>query len=228
MVSNKYRKIPMKFNISQLERIIIAVLTNAFNVKFVSNVKRLFSYFDPNSYKTEYTKEVRVYIISQLTDIILTHKITDKETILGFLDTDGKYYNDSVELLNKLYDEELSENELALLDKTVSNQLKFNVLVENSKGLSDILLDLNTSNYDDIEEIVEKLENGIDVVNRDIRSARESIEDSKKDLSLSNSGFVNTLGNIISKERNPSYKIKTGIQYLNAMFNGGFEPGQHY
>lgn len=213
-------KITMKFNIAQLDRIIVALITNGFNKKFASNVSRLFAMFNPSLYKTDYEKELRVYLIKEITEIILNNNIEDKEGILAYLDTDGKYYNDSVELLNNLYDAEIPENELSLLDKTISNQIKYGVIVEQSDGLSDMLVNLKAENYDDLGDMMTQLENTIDTMNRNIKDARESLENAKKDMSLSNSAFVNYLGNLITKERNPASKVKTGIQYLNAMFNG--------
>lgn len=213
-------KITMKFNIAQLDRIIVALITNGFNKKFASNVSRLFAMFNPSLYKTDYEKELRVYLIKEITEIILNNNIEDKDGILAYLDTDGKYYNDSVELLNNLYDAEIPENELSLLDKTISNQIKYGVIVEQSDGLSDMLVNLKAENYDDLGDMMTQLESTIDTMNRNIKDARESLENAKKDMSLSNSAFVNYLGNLITKERNPASKVKTGIQYLNAMFNG--------
>ena len=213
-------KITMKFNIAQLDRIIVALITNGFNKKFASNVSRLFAMFNPSLYKTDYEKELRVYLIKEITEIILNNNIEDKEGILAYLDTDGKYYNDSVELLNNLYDAEIPENELSLLDKTMSNQIKYGVIVEQSDCLSDMLVNLKAENYDDLGDMMTQLESTIDTMNRNIKDARESLENAKKDMSLSNSAFVNYLGNLITKERNPASKVKTGIQYLNTMFNG--------
>ena len=213
-------KITMKFNIAQLDRIIVALITNGFNKKFASNVSRLFAMFNPSLYKTDYEKELRVYLIKEITEIILNNNIEDKEGILAYLDTDGKYYNDSVELLNNLYDAEIPENELSLLDKTISNQIKYGVIVEQSDDLSDMLVNLKAENYDDLGDMMTQLESTIDTMNRNIKDARESLENAKKDMSLSNSAFVNYLGNLITKERNPASKVKTGIQYLNTMFNG--------
>jgi hypothetical protein len=228
MARNVKEKISMKFNISQLERIIIALINNGYNKKFASNVKRLFDMFNPDFYKNEYEKEVRVYLVKQIAEIILVNNIDQKESILSFLDTDGKYYNDCTEILNNLFEEELPENELFLLDKNVSNQLKYSTIMEKSETLSDMLLNLKTENFDNLENAIEKLEDNIDAVNRDIKSARESLEDSKKDLSLSSSSFINTVGKLINKERNPSSKVKTGQQYLNTLFNGGMEKGRLY
>lgn len=122
-----------------------------------------------------------------------------------------------------LYEEELSDSELNLLDKTIADQLRYSVIMERAEGLSDKLMNLSAENYDSLEGMIRDLENDFDGINKDIKSARESLENARKDMSLSSSGFVNVLDNLIQKERNPSTRVKTGLQYLNAMFGGGME-----
>lgn len=169
-----------------------------------------------------------MYLVKSIAKIIIENKINDKQAILSFLDTDGKYFNETTEILNELFDKELNENEMTMLDHLISNQLKYSAIENKSSELRDLLLNLETENYDSLENHIYEIENKLDVLNRDIKDAKESLEDSKKDMNLSSNGFLNVLGNIIKKERNPSQKVKTGIQYINTMFNGGFEKGRVY
>ena len=221
-MANYRDKITMKFSSNQLERIIIALINNGFNKKFASNVKRLFDLFNPSLYSMEQDKIVRVHLIKDIVEIILKNNIENKDSILAFIDTDGKYSNDLIECLNNLYEEELNDSELNLLDKTIADQLRYSVIMERAEGLSDKLMNLSAENYDSLEGMIKELESDFDGINKDIKSARESLENAKKDMSLSSSGFVNVLDNLIQKERNPASKVRTGLQYLNAMFNGRF------
>ena len=225
---NYKNKIEMKFSTNQLERIIIVLINNPLNKKFVSNVSRLFNIVLEGSYKNDYEKEYRVYTIKKITEILNKHNIDTKDSLLGFLEFDGKYYNECTELINNLFDADIPTTEVELLDKQISLQLKYSSVSEKASELNDILINIQNDNFDDMEDVIGDLEEKLDNFSRDIKSARESIEDSKKDLSLASSGFVNYLGKIIDKERNPDTKIVTGIQYLNAMLNGGFEKGRLY
>ena len=226
---NNYKeKIAMKFNVNQLDRIIIALINNGFNKKFASNVKRLFALFSANTYTNDHEKEVRVYLIKEIVDIIAKNNIEDKNSILSLIDTDGKYYLDCTEILNNLFEEEIPESELELLDKNISNQLKYSAIMEKADDLNDKLLNLKAENFENLDSTIADLEASVDMMNKDIKSARESLEDAKKDMSLSSSSFINVLGDIIEKERNPATKVKTGIQALNQMLNGGMERSRLY
>ena len=123
---------------------------------------------------------------------------------------------------------EISDTELNMLDKLISNQLRYSAIIENSTQLSDMLINIQNENYDSLEDALVEFEGKVDNISNDIKSARESIEDAKKDLNLASSGFVTFLDGVIKKERNPATKIRTGIQYMNTMLNGGFERGRLY
>lgn len=184
--------------------------------------------FTYDSVNREYPKEIRVYLIKNIAEIIIEKNLTSREAILSFLDHDGRYSNDCVEILNELSVEEIDENELNQLDKLISNQLRYCNIEDKSDELMTMLTNLKTENYDSLEDQVKGISEFVDKFNRDLKSSRESLEDAKKDLNLSSSGFLNVLGNIIQKERNPSSRVKTGLQCMNLMLNGGFEKQRVY
>ena len=229
MAERNFRdKITMKFSVSQLDRIILALINNGYNKKFASNVSRLFNLFNMSMISNEYEKEVRVYLIKEITDIINKNNIEEKDSILAFLDPDGKHYDKAVEILNSLYELEITDAELAKLDSSITENLRYGAIMERTDKFEDMLLQIKTGNYESLDDAVNQFGEEVTSLSRDIASSRESLEDAKKDLSLSSSGFVNVLSNIITKERNPEMKVKTGIQALNIMLNGGFEKGRLY
>lgn len=229
MAERNFRdKITMKFSVSQLDRIILALINNGYNKKFASNVSRLFNLFNMSMISNEYEKEVRVYLIKEITDIINKNNIEEKDSILAFLDPDGKHYDKAVEILNSLYDLEITDAELTKLDSSITENLRYGAIMERTDKFEDMLLQIKTGNYESLDDAVNQFGEEVTSLSRDIASSRESLEDAKKDLSLSSSGFVNVLSNIITKERNPEMKVKTGIQALNIMLNGGFEKGRLY
>lgn len=228
MAQNFKEKITMKFNISQLERTIVALLNNGHNKVFAGNVKRLFDMFIEQSYKNDYEKEVRVYIIKKIANTIVNRDISNREAILSFIDFSGKYENEAVEIVNTLFELDIDPKELEMLDKLITQQLKFSVLGEDSAVLQEMLADLETENYEDFDNFIDKFEGSLNSINKKLKSAKESIEDSKQDISLSSDQFVNVLSDMIEEDRNPSAKILSGIRAINDAFNGGFEKGRVY
>jgi len=221
-------KITMRFNVSQLDRTIISLLNNGHNKKFAGNVTRLFNLFTEDSYRTDFDKEVRVYLVKKIAKTILEKDITSKDAILSFLDLSGKYESDAVEILNNLFEFPIDESELKEVDKMISHQLKYSIIGNDSNELADKLANLQAENYEDFESFIQEFQGSIDEMNKNLRSANESIEDSKQDVSLGSDGFVNVLDKIIKQDRNPSSKIKTGIRAINEVFDGGYEKGRVY
>jgi hypothetical protein len=227
-MKNFKEKITMKFNVSQLERTIVALLNNGYNKKFAANVLRLFNLFIEDSYRNDYEKEVRVYLVKKIANVITQKDIVLKDSILSFLDITGRFEEQATEILNNLFELVIEDSELQMLDKLISQQLRFSIIGEDSQNLTDMLTNLQSDNYEDFESFIDIFHTSVDTLNRDLRSARESIEDSKQDISLGSDSFVNLLGNIIKADRNPSAKIKTGIRAINEIFNGGYEKGRVY
>ena len=114
-------RINMKFNIPQLDRIIIALLSNAHNKKFASNVKALFEISSLDEHRADYSKEVRVYLIKKLVASIIVAGLSDRDSVLASLDIEGVYREDAIEILNELAEIELPENEVAAIDKLISD-----------------------------------------------------------------------------------------------------------
>jgi len=227
-MKNFKEKITMRFNVSQLERTIVALLNFGYNKKFAGNIIRLFNMFIEDSYKNDFEKEIRVYLVKKIAMVITEKDITNKDSILSFLDLNGKYETEATNILNNLFEMAIDDNELQLLDKLISQQLKFSIIGNDSTALSDLLTNLQTENYDDFEAFIEQFHGSIDELNRNLRSARESIDDAKLDISLGSDNFLNLLGKIIKEDRNPSVKIKSGIRAINDSFNGGYEKGRVY
>jgi replicative DNA helicase len=231
-MGNNYQKndkMLMRFSTYQLDRIIVMLINNGYNKKFASNTSQLFSIFNPTSYVNDYEKDVRVYMIMKLADSIQNNfNLNTKEQILAYTDFNGKYKDKCSDILDLNKDLEITDTEMDALDKQISDQLRYAKIENAAPELIELLTNLNTDNYDSLENEIIKISGSVDTINKDIKSARESIEDSKKDVDLSSGNFVNVLDKIITKQRNPADKVKTGIRMLNDMLDGGFEKGRCY
>lgn len=226
---DKYKnKMAMRFNVSNLERTIVAMLNNGYNKKLASNIIRLFEMFEDESYKNDYDKEIRVYLINKIGRIIIDENIVEKDSILSFLDLSGKYQDSATEIMDRLFELTIDESELLAIDKLISQQLRYGLLGRDSEKVVDMLTNMQTENYEDFDDFMENFDETLTEFSRGLRSARESINDSKKDISLGSESFVKVLDKIIEGDRNPSAKIRTGLQSINEMFNGGYEKGQIY
>lgn len=221
-------KIALKFNIPSLDAIIISLINNPMNKKFASNVRRLFGQLDPSSFRNDQERDIRVFIIKKLASEILDKRIENKNTLLNFLNLEGVYEVDATEIINNLFQQQLSEVESAAIDRQVASQLRYGLIGNKVEDVMDLLTSFQTENYTDFDEFISDFCSQVDGFNKDLLSARECFEDPKNEISLGDDNFVSLLDNIIKTEANPSSRIKSGIKAFNEMLNGGFEQGRVY
>ena len=179
--TNKFaNKVALRMSISQLERVIVALLNNSQNKKFATNVAQLFGQFDDESFASDFDKQVRVTIINRIADLIMMKKIDDKDGILSFIDLSGKYEEEATKILNKLFAYDIKAEELAELDSLISRQLKMAKIEPVVKKISDLNSQMETETYDDFSKFIEDYQQTIGDLNKGLIDARKSIEDASK------------------------------------------------
>jgi hypothetical protein len=224
-------KTEMRFNVGQLERIIVALLTDdsyIVNNKFVNNVYELFNSFKENSYINKYDNEVRVALIKTICDKRINDKLTDRASLITYLQTDGYYGEDFKELLDKLYTHSLDENELEYINTMISTNLLYGFIGEAAPEIMSLISEYEREDYKDINEFLNRFEEKISDMSYNIKVRKASSEDSKYDVSLSGDSFDGVIGKLIEREKNPALRIRTGLKLMNDMLGGGFEPGRFY
>lgn len=228
MAKTLEERIELKFNIPMLERVIIAVLTNVANKKFIKNVDELFNHITLESYATDFEKEVRVYLIRKMGNLILSKNLTTKEEILSELNIDGRYYEECTELLNRLHDAYLSPTDLDVVDSMISSELKYGVIEKRTDDLIDVINTIKAEAYEDFDEEMDKVGNLVHELSLKFRDVKESINETRFDINLSDELLLTKIQELIDDENNPSHKIQTGIKAFNELLGGGFEAERLY
>ncbi len=86
---------------------------------------------------------------------------------------------------------------------------------------------LQIGDFDSITDINDKLELSCTRLLSDLRKAKADVMDNM-DFDLTEDSFFAAIDNAVTDLSRPSNYIKTGIQYLNQMFGGGYECGRLY
>lgn len=228
MAKTSKERFDAKFDLVMLEMTIIAIFTNVTNNRFIGNCVKLFTNLDPASYIDDYDKQTRIFYIQKILKTIVERKVANKNELFAALNTDGKY-SDAIEEMNaRLKNAYLSPSELSNVDKAIADQLRYGIVIKKAKSLSMILNDIDTENYNELQDEIVKLEGSVNDLQTSFRNVRESLEEAKYDMDLSSDTTMGVLQEIINEEKDPTAKIKTGIQHINAMLGGGFEKGRLY
>ena len=216
-----------KFTISQLDSIIVGILNSLNNRKFLANVDKLFRNVDIEKIFDE-EKKIRIYVISKISNLLNSKKIESKQLLLSFLDFEGKYKDSAEMILDDLFNEDVSDSEMSLIDKRLSKVLRFSILDRESDKLSSMITKFQTEDYEDFEEFINDFSTTFDSVNSELRNAKEPPEEQRNDISFNEFSLRMMIEKVIKDNNAPSAKIKSGIRALNDMFDGGFERGRLY
>ena len=110
----------------------------------------MFKILQPRSYENDGEKVLRVYIVRNITKLILENNFNDKSQVISSLTFDGKYASEIAKCANERYDGKgfplaLSMNQIPLSSHIVNICIEYNNLVN-----SIIPLD-----YDKINSLIE-------------------------------------------------------------------------
>ncbi len=222
------RTLRMTFSMYELKKIIVAILTNVANKKFLVNIRELFKLFTKESYQNDADKSAMVYVIGKLVDHAISNGIESKETLLNTISFDGKYADAATEALNEVYAEEMFPKEVEMIDKKVSMYLKLSVISNTSDRLVGIVNSINSVDYTDLGAQIAQVEDCVNEIDHGLKAYRETIEEANNTLSFGDGNFIAQLTRFINEQKDPTASVKTGVKMLNHILGGGFQPGRVY
>lgn len=218
----------LRFSIYEMDRIIVAILNNVTNIRFIKNILDLFTSFTQDSYNNDEVKTIRVYLITKLVKTILENNIQSKEVLLNTVSIDGRYAEEQINVLNALFDMPINDKESEVLDKKISELLQFAVIDVESDKLISTINNIKSENYDDLGLELDSVEEQLSALQKSLKDKRTAINETNNKVSFSGAGFLSKLNKVIEREKNPSATIRTGIKLFNEILAGGFKAGRVY
>ena len=221
-------KLCIRLNRSNLDRIIITLLTHPTNKKFARSVDDLLAMMDLSVYRDDIERYLRIELAKKISRLINQFDLTTTEMILSAIELDGKDEERMKEILDNLSQYELTPPELEATDRMVANQLKFGILKNNARNVIDFMTDLETDTYEDFGAVIKKAETELGDMYKMLRKASESMTLNRYDLKLDVESLRATTPSYLAEKRAADYFVKTGIQDLNTMLSGGWQRGKLY
>ena len=148
MAKRKEMSTQLRFSVFELDRLVSTILANLSNTRFITNINALFNIFDESSYINDEEKATRVYLIKIMTDTVIKNNIQVAQTLLNTIDFNGKYANHAIEVLNNNFNVTVTEKESQVLDKKISQLLKFATIEQRSDKLITTINNIKSENYE--------------------------------------------------------------------------------
>lgn len=222
-------KIPIKFDISMLNMCIGYIFKKSTQItrKSLMNMKRLFDIIDDNIYVGNDQMIARFEFIKNALEVILVRGFENEQAVINYC---GEHASDS-----KVFDElvanlpvytKINYEEIKYINKAVEDRLKYYFVYNYKDMIYDTVEQLDSGEYRSFSEITTKLTN----ICTDLISNTRKVKnvDATNEFSLGDENFETSLIDIVTKLKNPSRQIKTGIQKLNEILSPAFMSGRLY
>jgi len=217
---------------SFLEKVIDLIVSKNIIVNKII-IKKFFDFFDlfdSNLFIEDRSLETLIFFIK----ILLKNKIKniniETEFLLSISLEQGQYYNEVCEIIDNI-DFELSNEEICIVDEFISNKLKYITFMEKLPNLQDMLLDLQTGNFNSLDDFfIQTVQPILTEANNELKRIEKINKFSQKDFNLSKESLGNVINETIEFKKKPAAFVKTGIQALNELlsFGKGWEASRVY
>lgn len=217
-------KIKLGFDIKTLDLFCSYIISQNRNIKRsqLINLRNLFEVMDLEEY-SDNEKSKRITFIKKGLEARIDNGLTKSEMIIkhvngGLLDTD-------LIPINSFND--MSNEELEWINGTVAKSLDYAFIYNDIDRILDAGMRFKSSEYNSKDMIVSEIKSIIADMNSNFRR-HESRAISDERFSLVPEVFESSMKDIHESLSNPSNKLKTMMQGMNEMLNGGFENQRVY
>lgn len=215
-------KIPLKFDISMLNLFIGYLFKKSTLItrKSLNNVKKLFELIDDRIYDGNEQLEARINFINKAIDAKLNKNFENESFVINHCRQD--IYNEQTEEIIKNLDSYTKMNfeEIKFINNAVQDRLKYAYLLEYKDKIYSTVERLDAGTFNTFQEIngeMEKLCSSFLMNTRKLKSLDETTS-----FSLDEETYEESITDIVTKLKDPSRILKTGIQYLNQILAPGY------
>lgn len=235
VVSVNEKKDSLQINFSTEELDTICLYVNNLDSDIVShsalvNAQTMFELMDTKPYNVSDELRSRIEYITLVLEARVTLSLNTrtliKNHVLRNCDIRLKSYIEE-EIIKDMANAEISRSTCKYLNSLVYENLIEGYSTRSAKKLSAIFEKKESGGYKRITDFSKDLKELVSEINKDIRVSEEFMREGQG-FDLDNESIKPKIKSIMKKLRAPSNKLKTGLQYLNRMLNGGFESGRSY
>lgn len=221
-------KVAIKFDIKMLNSMIGYIFKKSVQVtrKSLLNMKRLFAVIDENVYEGNEQLEARIYFINRALEARLDKGFENDDSIINYCRTDmHNKENDDIIQSIPIYTK-LNYEEIKYLNRAIEDRLNYFYLINYKDEIYSTVEKLDSGDYSSFSEINSQLLNICTNLINEVRKTK--MVETTDSFSLSDENFENNVTDIVTRLKNPSRMLRTGIQKLNQILSPAFMGGRLY
>lgn len=221
-------KVKFNFDVQMLNALIQYTQCEYVARSNLYNLQKLFNYTEPDLYQQEVPIYIRICILQSILKSMIDLGLTSKDLIRSQLRQD---FEPGVEVVDNLnFDKNrLNISECEYIAKFVSEKLQYIEIYQKKDSLINLLrkidetADYNVSYYETITQIK-------DTVGALMVALQDNTQEQGllREFAFSTSEAASLLNKMVTKAKQPSAILQTGIRQLNAILSPGFQSGRLY
>lgn len=223
-VSKVKEKLKLNFDLNALNLFCSYITSNNRNIKRsqLINMRNLFDVMDKSEYKDD-ERSKRIIFIEKGLEARLVYGLNDPDMIIKQIN--GGFV--AADLIDRQNFYTISNTELEWINGTIAKTLDNAFALHQAPDLITAATNVLNSDYRTMDAAVMELKNVIAALNAEFRrNQARSVSDER--FSLRDEPFESSVIDVHTALSNPSSKLKTMMQGLNEMLNGGFENQRVY
>lgn len=196
----------------------------------LTNMNTMFSILDRRPFMINDVLKARVEFINLALEARLELNLTSKSLIKSHvLRNCDKRLSEIIEddIIKNVLSEKISDVTCKYINTVVYENLVDGYSLIYSKKLNDLFDKKENGYYKRLKDYTADFKKLASELDAEIRKSEEFIREGRG-FDLSSNNIKDKIKSVLKVLRAPSNKLKTGIQYLNRMLNGGFESGRSY
>lgn len=225
---NSQNKVKFNFDVPMLNALIKYVRCEYIARSDLYNLKKLMEYSDLELYRSEQPVYLRLGTLQSLLKAMIDLGLADDELIKSQLRID---FEPGIEIIEDVgfVKNGLTVSECEYIARFVTEKLQYIEIYQKRDGLVNLLrkiddtADYNVSYYETIQSIKEAMS--------ELLASLQNSDQNQgllQDFAFTSADAAKILTNVISKMKQPTAILQTGIRQLNAILAPGFQSGRLY
>lgn len=222
--------IPIKFDVSRMTMFCgyVVDVTNPLITKTnLDRARELFSRLEENMYAFDDQLSIRREFILNALEARIVDKISNRDVLLNYCRnaaSDLDKVEELIDAVNTKYGK-MPDSEVKYVTGVISQKNRYGFVYGSKPLFEGFFEKVDMGEFRSDEVMMEEFTK---LMNSTVSTLRKiSHVDSTNAFNLSDR-FVNVVTKTVEEYRTPSFKLQTGVQYLNQILGGGFEKKRLY
>lgn len=225
------QKISISLDINIIGRFISYALDTTSMVKNrgLMNLKKFTDTFSleskDNTGEEQLMFDILYIIIHKMVDDSIRDYVILKDAVSNdpLVSTDSEYVK---QVMDYYLEIGVTEEDIHYLEDIIGERLTYAFFYQRKEELKSLIVSLESG--ESPRSINDRLEPLIGNLHQSIRNVKATQKEAMEDFCIGTPSFKNSFQEAVKDAKRPNNKIKTGIQGLNTMINGGYENGRVY